>query len=69
LVPYVPVLGVALCTLLMFSLPPANWLRLFVWLAVGLLIYAGYGRRHSKLRQRAAADAKASGPGEPDESA
>jgi APA family basic amino acid/polyamine antiporter len=55
LVPYVPILGVVLCVVLMFSLPPANWLRLLVWLVVGLVVYAGYGRHHSKLRQRAAA--------------
>lgn len=45
----VPVLGVVLCLLLMFSLPAQNWLRLFVWLAVGFLIYFGYGRFHSVL--------------------
>jgi len=45
----------------MFSLPSENWLRLFVWLAIGLVIYFAYGRRHSVMaRQRAAeADAKA----------
>jgi APA family basic amino acid/polyamine antiporter len=49
LVPVVPVLGIAVCLLLMFSLPSENWLRLFVWLAIGLAIYFGYGRRHSLL--------------------
>jgi basic amino acid/polyamine antiporter, APA family len=34
-----------------FSLPPETWLRLVVWLAIGFLIYFGYGRRHSHLRQ------------------
>ena len=33
----------------MFSLPAANWLRLFVWLAIGLCIYFIYGRHHSIL--------------------
>lgn len=51
-VPLVPVLGVALCVLLMLSLPPENWLRLVVWLGLGLVVYISYGRRHSKLRQR-----------------
>ena len=32
-----------------------NWLRLGVWLLIGLVIYAAYGRRHSKLRAAAAA--------------
>ncbi len=49
LVPLVPLLGIASCLLLMFSLPVENWLRLVVWLAVGLAIYLTYGRRHSHL--------------------
>ena len=53
-VPAVPILGVACCLVLMFSLPPENWLRLVVWLAVGFVIYFGYGRKHSVLaRMRA----------------
>lgn len=54
-VPVVPLLGVALCLLLMFSLPPENWLRLFVWLGIGLVVYFAYSRKHSKLRARLAA--------------
>lgn len=50
LVPLVPILGIAFCLVLMFSLPAANWLRLFAWLAIGLVIYFSYGRRHSLLR-------------------
>jgi APA family basic amino acid/polyamine antiporter len=45
----VPILGILCCLLLMFSLPAENWLRLFVWLAIGLVIYFGYGRHHSRL--------------------
>jgi APA family basic amino acid/polyamine antiporter len=45
----VPILGVVLCLLLMFSLPGQNWLRLFVWLLIGFVIYFSYGRRHSVL--------------------
>jgi len=52
LVPLVPLLGIASCLLLMFSLPVENWLRLVIWLAVGLAIYLGYGRRHSHLAQQ-----------------
>jgi APA family basic amino acid/polyamine antiporter len=54
LVPLVPIVGIASCLLLMFSLPSENWLRLIVWLAIGLVIYFFYGRRHSTLRRRAA---------------
>jgi APA family basic amino acid/polyamine antiporter len=48
-VPLVPLLGIALCLVLMFSLPAENWLRLFVWLVLGLFIYFLYGRHHSVL--------------------
>ena len=50
LVPLTPILGIATCLLLMFSLPSENWLRLVVWLGIGLAIFFGYGRRHSLLR-------------------
>jgi APA family basic amino acid/polyamine antiporter len=48
-VPATPILGILFCLLLMFSLPAANWLRLLAWLAIGLVIYSAYGRRHSVL--------------------
>lgn len=54
LVPATPILGILTCLLLMFSLPTENWLRLFIWLAIGFLIYFGYGRKHSALARRAA---------------
>jgi APA family basic amino acid/polyamine antiporter len=49
LVPLTPILGIVTCLILMFSLPPENWLRLFVWLAIGFVIYFGYGARHSVM--------------------
>lgn len=49
LVPIVPILGVLANFLLMFGLGWSNWLRLFLWLALGLVIYFGYSRHHSKL--------------------
>jgi len=48
-VPVVPILGIATCLLLMFSLPAENWLRLLVWLLIGFVIYFGYGRKHSVM--------------------
>ena len=51
-VPWVPVLGIAFCVVLMGSLPLATWLRLIVWLAIGLVVYFGYGRHHSRLRDK-----------------
>jgi len=50
-VPLVPILGIGICLLLMFSLPAENWLRLGVWLLLGFVLYFGYGRRHSVLRR------------------
>ncbi len=50
LVPLVPLLGILTCGWLMVSLPWITWIRFVLWLAVGLLIYALYGRRHSELR-------------------
>ncbi len=47
--PLVCILGISSCLLLMLSLPAQNWVRLFGWMALGLVIYFGYGRWHSKL--------------------
>jgi APA family basic amino acid/polyamine antiporter len=51
--PVVPLLGVATCAYLMSGLPPDTWLRLLVWMGGGLVIYAAYGRRHSRVRAQA----------------
>jgi APA family basic amino acid/polyamine antiporter len=48
-VPFVPVMGILSCLMLMFSLPTANWWRLLAWLAIGLVIYIFYGRHHSVM--------------------
>ena len=50
LVPVVPILGIATCLFMMVFLPGDTWIRLFVWLAIGLAIYFGYSRHHSKLQ-------------------
>jgi APA family basic amino acid/polyamine antiporter len=49
LVPIVPALGILLSLMLMMSLPVGNWLRLIGWLALGLVIYFGYGMHNSTL--------------------
>ena len=49
-VPTVPVLGILFCLLLMAGLPLVTWLRLVVWLVIGLALYFFYGRSHSVLR-------------------
>ncbi|HEY8130494.1 MAG TPA: amino acid permease [Thermoanaerobaculia bacterium] len=50
-VPFIPIMGVLSCLMLMFSLPSANWWRLFVWLGIGLVIYMFYGRKHSVMAE------------------
>jgi APA family basic amino acid/polyamine antiporter len=45
-------LGILVNFVMMLFLPPITWLRLFGWLAVGLLIYFCYGQRHSTLGQQ-----------------
>jgi basic amino acid/polyamine antiporter, APA family len=51
LVPLVPILGILACFGLMATLPGDTWIRLLVWLVIGLVIYFGYGRTHSVLQQ------------------
>jgi APA family basic amino acid/polyamine antiporter len=48
-VPLVPLLGVAVCISMMVGLGWPNWLRLFVWMAIGVVIYFAYSKRNSKL--------------------
>jgi APA family basic amino acid/polyamine antiporter len=52
LYPFVPILGILTCLLLMFSLPVENWYRLIIWLVIGFVIYFSYGRKHSVIAQR-----------------
>ena len=54
---FCPIGGIVLCMLLMFSLGWENWLRLFIWLGLGLLVYFAYGIRHSRLQKDNAAEA------------
>ncbi len=49
LVPLVPILGIVVCGAMIYGLGWTNWLRLGVWLAIGLVIYFGYSARNSKL--------------------
>ena len=52
-VPVVSTLGAVVCTAMIFGLGWPNWVRLGVWMLVGLGIYIGYGNRHSKLGKAA----------------
>jgi APA family basic amino acid/polyamine antiporter len=51
--PVVAILGIVTCGAMIFGLGWTNWVRLIVWLVIGLVIYFGYGRSHSKLEAKA----------------
>ena len=55
LYPFVPILGILSCLMLMFSLPVENWYRLIAWMVLGFVIYFSYGYTHSELRKRTVA--------------
>jgi APA family basic amino acid/polyamine antiporter len=48
--PAVAILGIGVCGAMIYGLGPANWLRLAIWLVIGLVYYFTYGQKHSKLR-------------------
>ncbi len=48
-VPVVPILAVIASFYLMLNLPGATWVRFFVWMAIGFVVYFAYGARHSRL--------------------
>ena len=48
-VPLVPILAIACCLLLMMGLPLMTWIRFFMWLVIGLIVYMLFGSRHSTL--------------------
>ena len=56
-VPALPILSIAACLWLMLNLTALTWIRFVVWMALGVAIYALYGRRHSVLGRRQAAEA------------
>src|SRR5688500_17483814 len=54
LVPIVPLLAIAICGYMLYSLPGDTWIRLLVWLGIGLAIYFLYGKSHSRIGSTAA---------------
>jgi APA family basic amino acid/polyamine antiporter len=48
-VPLVPLLAIACCLLLMMGLPLMTWIRFFMWLVIGLIVYMLFGSRHSTI--------------------
>ena len=49
MVPLVPILGILICGYMMFGLPRDTWIRLIVWMVLGVLIYFTYGIRNSRI--------------------
>ena len=52
-VPLVPILGIIVSLLMMAALPTDTWIRLGVWLLIGLIIYFTYSCKHSRIRKQA----------------
>jgi APA family basic amino acid/polyamine antiporter len=48
-VPAVPIAAIAACLWLMLNLTGLTWIRFGVWMAMGIVVYAAYGYRHSVL--------------------
>lgn len=49
LVPFVPIMSILFCLFLIFNLNPLTWVRFVVWLIIGMIVYFGYSRKHSKV--------------------
>jgi APA family basic amino acid/polyamine antiporter len=60
--PVIPVLSIGFCVLLMSGLTIMTWMRFFVWLAIGLVIYFSYSRHRSEFAPK---PAPAIAPGAP----
>jgi APA family basic amino acid/polyamine antiporter len=54
-VPFTPIMGIIVSFAMMAALPLDTWIRLVVWLVIGMIIYLTYGRHHSKVQQGQAA--------------
>lgn len=51
LMPIVPILGILFNGYMMYKLGWVNWARLIIWLAIGLVVYFGYSRKHSNVQR------------------
>ncbi|MFD6676324.1 amino acid permease [Rhodococcus zopfii] len=62
LVPFVPILAVIACLWLMINLSVETWLRFVVWMALGVVVYFTYSRRHSVLAKQTLPETPTSSP-------
>ena len=54
-VPFVPIMGILIAGAMMAALPWETWVRLAIWLAIGMVIYFLYGKNHSRVQRKEAA--------------
>jgi APA family basic amino acid/polyamine antiporter len=59
--PFVPLMGIIISLALMLGLNGVTWIRLFVWLIIGMVIYFTYGRHHSKVQKMVPDEVKLGG--------
>ena len=52
MVPLVPGLAIVFCVFLMFQLGSHTWIRFLIWMAIGIIVYFAYSRKHSNLHQK-----------------
>jgi len=57
-VPLVPILGIIASLILMYGLPLSTWIRLIVWLIIGMVIYWTFGRKNSRVQEYVASHGK-----------
>ncbi len=50
-VPFVPIMGILISSAMMLGLNGVTWIRLVVWLIIGMIIYFTYGQKHSKVQR------------------
>ena len=50
-VPFVPIMGILISMAMMVSLTGLTWIRLAVWLVIGMVLYFTYGRHHSRVQK------------------
>jgi basic amino acid/polyamine antiporter, APA family len=51
-VPFVPILSALVSLALMAGLPFDTWMRLIIWMVIGIVFYFAYGYTHSEVRKR-----------------